>query len=461
MLLVAVFFIGTFYISESTDCSSQQTLQRQASDTTAPGYYEVQCDLTDPNQYEKKQCWPSTGRCWCVDTYGVTITGSHVNPGLEIDCERFGWCTSMTLTVMGNQTQPLLGAPTPSCDSSGNFALSQSWGSTGERWCAVPNGNEIPGTKSRPGEPAVDCENLPTCFAKEGTLAHLAVDNFYPLGLDRPECDPQGLFQAQQCHGSTGYCWCVDIDSGEEVEGTRKGPSEGHVSCEPNLTTGASFNEESATSCQRLMNTQTQHLLGADSPIVGFWTVSCEVDGSFTPSQCHPSTGMCWCVDEDGTTLPGSTSVPGAPRTPCGVSRTCSDIKSLQEDKNQQFNFVGTFVPECEDDGSFKRKQCWGSTGQCWCVSGKGDEISYSRRGPAEKPQEIDCTGAREPPKRVSSGKLQDEELEEDADKTSSGSSMIIIIAVLACLLVFVSVAAVVYVKRNTGPRYSEVNAEL
>ena len=45
-----------------------------------------------------------------------------------------------------------------------------------------------------------------------------------------PQCTEQGHYEQMQCHGSTGYCWCVTF-SGEEIEGSRKGPSEGEVNC--------------------------------------------------------------------------------------------------------------------------------------------------------------------------------------------------------------------------------------
>uniref|UniRef100_A0A8C9JC31 Nidogen 1 n=1 Tax=Panthera tigris altaica TaxID=74533 RepID=A0A8C9JC31_PANTA len=42
-------------------------------------------------------------------------------------------------------------------------------------------------------------------------------------GLFVPECDEHGHYVPTQCHGSTGYCWCVDRD-GRELEGTRTRP---------------------------------------------------------------------------------------------------------------------------------------------------------------------------------------------------------------------------------------------
>lgn len=42
-------------------------------------------------------------------------------------------------------------------------------------------------------------------------------------GLYIPTCDENGAYEAMQCHGSTGYCWCVD-QNGQEIPGTRSGP---------------------------------------------------------------------------------------------------------------------------------------------------------------------------------------------------------------------------------------------
>lgn len=38
-----------------------------------------------------------------------------------------------------------------------------------------------------------------------------------------PQCDAGGAFTPLQCHGDSGYCWCVD-ESGREIQGTRSEP---------------------------------------------------------------------------------------------------------------------------------------------------------------------------------------------------------------------------------------------
>ncbi|RWS18678.1 HLA class II histocompatibility antigen gamma chain-like isoform X2, partial [Leptotrombidium deliense] len=40
----------------------------------------------------------------------------------------------------------------------------------------------------------------------------------------------------------------------------------------------------------------------------------------------------------------------------------------------------GAFEPKCEDDGSYKKLQCHGSTGACWCSHPNGDKKTEPTR---------------------------------------------------------------------------------
>lgn len=40
---------------------------------------------------------------------------------------------------------------------------------------------------------------------------------------------------------------------------------------------------------------------------------------------------------------------------------------------------VGAHVPQCHEDGTWKSKQCHGSTGLCWCVNDKGIQTSKDK----------------------------------------------------------------------------------
>ena len=45
---------------------------------------------------------------------------------------------------------------------------------------------------------------------------------------------------------------------------------------------------------------------------------------------------------------------------------------------------IGEFVPQCEQDGSYSSIQCWGSTGDCWCVDEYGIEIPGTTSSPGQ-----------------------------------------------------------------------------
>ena len=48
------------------------------------------------------------------------------------------------------------------------------------------------------------------------------------------------------------------------------------------------------------------------------------------------------------------------------LSRPCEPSASL---------VVGIYSPQCNEDGSWKRLQCHGSTGFCWCVDNEGNKV--------------------------------------------------------------------------------------
>jgi len=45
----------------------------------------------------------------------------------------------------------VIGTFIPSCESDGTYSPTQFWGSTGYSWCALADGTEVPGTRTRPG----------------------------------------------------------------------------------------------------------------------------------------------------------------------------------------------------------------------------------------------------------------------------------------------------------------------
>ena len=54
-------------------------------------------------------------------------------------------------------------------------------------------------------------------------------------GAFTPQCDEDGKFSKMQCHGSTGYCWCVLQNTGAQIPGTSGKPWETDINCEQGI----------------------------------------------------------------------------------------------------------------------------------------------------------------------------------------------------------------------------------
>lgn len=64
--------------------------------------------------------------------------------------------------------------------------------------------------------------------------------------------------------------------------------------------------------------------------------------------------------------------------------------KPCESKKDNAKPVLGRYVPQCDEDGNFEPQQCWGSTGECWCVNTlTGEEIPNTKTGPGEEP--VDC----------------------------------------------------------------------
>lgn len=73
------------------------------------------------------------------------------------------------------------------------------------------------------------------------------------------------------------------------------------------------------------------------------------------------------------------------------VSKNSEPVKSACEKLKEEMGtrgLIGAYIPRCTEYGEFERKQCHGSTGECWCVDSQGRQIEDTRR----KAQKVDCS---------------------------------------------------------------------
>nr|XP_003227637.2 PREDICTED: nidogen-2 [Anolis carolinensis] len=198
-----------------------------------PGFAGNGHNCTDVDECAEGQCHqaatchnsPGSFSCRCRD--GYEGNGFHCSP--ETLPPARTRCQHQRLYA--SQRGPSLpgGPHVPECDDQGNYRPLQCHGSTGMCWCVDRDGNEVPGTQVPPGAPP------PLCRAPEPTRRPQTMCERWRQSLlehyggnpqdDQyvPQCDSQGHFNPLQCHGNSGYCWCVD-EHGREVQGTRSEP---------------------------------------------------------------------------------------------------------------------------------------------------------------------------------------------------------------------------------------------
>uniref|UniRef100_A0A8C2E4W7 Nidogen 2a (osteonidogen) n=1 Tax=Cyprinus carpio TaxID=7962 RepID=A0A8C2E4W7_CYPCA len=143
------------------------------------------------------------------------------------------------------------------------------------------------------------------------------------VGALIPQCDEEGQYRPQQCHGSTGHCWCVD-SRGQERAGTRTPPGAPRINCDEPGTTAAHIVfpvSYQVSSMKQVFMTPTQHpetvcerwrasLLQqyGGQPESHHYLPQCDSAGEFNPVQCYGDSSYCWCVDQNGREVPGTRS---------------------------------------------------------------------------------------------------------------------------------------------------------
>jgi len=194
-----------------------------------------------------------------------------------------------------------------------------------------------------------------------------------------PQCTEYGFFKPAQCHGSTGTCYCVEPETGKQIEGSTT------------FRTGA----PECTMCL-VKRSEALRPLGT----VGHFVPLCDEEGLFDATQHHGSTGQSWCVNRyTGDEIPGTRVGPGQPRPkPCSNSAILAALSmhsalveqgpcyaKILESRGRE-STPGFYTPGCTTKGFYKTEQYHSSTGYSWCVNpATGAEIKGTRRGPTQQ----------------------------------------------------------------------------
>ncbi|XP_052437002.1 nidogen-2 isoform X23 [Carassius gibelio] len=366
-----------------TQCEQHRdSLRSRDGDVPLIGAFIPQCD--EEGQYRSQQCHGSTGHCWCVDSRGQERAGTRTPPGAPaINCDEperpKTQCEQHRDSLRSRDGDvPLTGAFIPQCDEEGQYRSQQCHGSTGHCWCVDSRGQERAGTRTPPGAPAINCDEpvRPKTQCEQHRDSLRSRDGDVPLtGAFIPQCDEEGQYRSQQCHGSTGHCWCVD-SRGQERAGTRTPPGAPAINCdEP---------ERPKTQCEQHRDSLRSR--DGDVPLIGAFIPQCDEEGQYRSQQCHGSTGHCWCVDSRGQERAGTRTPTGAPAINCDEpvrpKTQCEQHRDSLRSRDGDVPLTGAFIPQCDEEGQYRSQQCHGSTGHCWCVDSRGQERAGTRTPP-------------------------------------------------------------------------------
>ncbi|XP_037369130.1 thyroglobulin [Talpa occidentalis] len=311
-------------------------------------------------------------RCWCVDEAGRELEGTQTEPNKAPACP--GSCEEVKLRVLQfiKETEEIVLASNDSLFPLGESFLAAKGIRLTSEELALPQLSPSQETFTEKflsgGDYAIRLAALSTFSFHQsrgffpGGSTGVAL---WPAGPYVPQCDAFGRWQPLQCHAGTGHCWCVD-GKGEYISAslTARSPRlpQCPTPCEKSRASGLLSSWKQAGSQGNpsprdlfiptcLETGQYAQRQAAEG---GIWCVDqasgegvwpgtngsglcpglCEAlhdglfpgstgpgpaptcraeDRGFSPVQCDPAQGSCWCVLGSGEEVPGTRVAGGQP----------------------------------------------------------------------------------------------------------------------------------------------------
>ncbi|XP_072555176.1 SPARC-related modular calcium-binding protein 1 isoform X3 [Paramormyrops kingsleyae] len=195
-------------------------------------------ECNEDGSFAQVQCHTLTGYCWCVTPDGKPVSGSSVHnrtPVCSGNFREFMGTHAGTSGLSGSATDKTPGPPSSGRKVSFRFFLTLNPDDGSKptptmETHVVSDGDEITAPtlwikqldykeNKQNSSSFRRSEKVPSCDQERQS----ALDEDHQNSRQAifiPDCGPGGLYKPVQCHQSTGYCWCVMVDTGRPIPGT-------------------------------------------------------------------------------------------------------------------------------------------------------------------------------------------------------------------------------------------------
>uniref|UniRef100_A0A4W2IQ22 Thyroglobulin n=1 Tax=Bos indicus x Bos taurus TaxID=30522 RepID=A0A4W2IQ22_BOBOX len=215
----------------------------------------------------------------------------------------------VTLAESPRAPSPLRSSPyLPQCDAFGGWEPVQCHAATGHCWCVDGKGEYVPASLTARSRQIPQCPTSCERLRASGLLSSWKQAGVQaepsPKDLFIPTCLETGEFARLQA--SEAGTWCVDPASGEGVP------------------PGTNSSAQCPSLCEVLQSGVPSR---RTSP--GYSPACRAEDGGFSPVQCDPAQGSCWCVLGSGEEVPGTRvagSQPACESPQCPLPFSVADV---------------------------------------------------------------------------------------------------------------------------------------
>ncbi|XP_036449413.1 SPARC-related modular calcium-binding protein 1 isoform X3 [Colossoma macropomum] len=194
-------------------------------------------ECNEDGTFAQVQCHTLTGYCWCVTTDGKPVSGSSVHnktPVCSGNFREFMGTHAGTNGLTGSVTDKPPGPPSSGRKVSFHFFLTLNPDDGSKptptmETHVLSEGDEITAPTlwikqliykdKQNSSSSRRPEKVPSCDQERQSALDEARQNPRE-DIFIPDCGPLGLYKPVQCHQSTGYCWCVLVDTGRPIPGT-------------------------------------------------------------------------------------------------------------------------------------------------------------------------------------------------------------------------------------------------